>query len=152
MCGWKNGTFVHFWIQGAHHCVSLLFHPPQLPNVANAYNVDSLKAVVAKNTAMRQRENTRGRTIVEEEETETFVSWRESLSAIIPLLISCRNITNSSRGRARQVQSKAIECQSEREGLEAVGVSRGIVNKLLRDPCPIAQSGECCRQAGYGRN
>merc|ERR1711879_1101036 len=51
-----------------------------IPNIA-AYNVDDLKAVVAKNTAMRQREMIEAENLLREEAIG-FISWRESLSAI----------------------------------------------------------------------
>ncbi|KAL3758282.1 hypothetical protein ACHAWU_005363, partial [Discostella pseudostelligera] len=50
------------------------------------YNVDDLKAVVAKNTAMRQREMIEAENLLREE-TNSFIGWRESLSAI-PLSFS----------------------------------------------------------------
>ena len=45
------------------------------------YNVDDLKAVVAKNTAMRQREMIEAEGLLREEAV-SFIGWRESLSAI----------------------------------------------------------------------
>ncbi|KAL7510125.1 hypothetical protein ACHAXN_008501 [Cyclotella atomus] len=45
------------------------------------YNVDDLKAVVAKNTAMRQREMIEAENLLRDE-TDSFIGWRESLSAI----------------------------------------------------------------------
>merc|ERR1719443_2807261 len=43
------------------------------------YNVDDLKAVVAKNTAMRQREMIEAENLLLHEKN-SFVGWRESLS------------------------------------------------------------------------
>ena len=46
-----------------------------------AYNVDDLTAVVAKNTAMRQKEIIQAKVLLQEE-AELFSSWRQSLSTI----------------------------------------------------------------------
>ena len=104
-----------------------------MPNV-KAYNVDDLKAVVAKNTAMRQREMLEAENLLKEE-TQAFVAWRESLSAI-PTINQLQERANTFR------EEELARCQrklsganlSERE-LEAVErLSRGIVNKLLHGP------------------
>jgi len=105
----------------------------KVQNVA-AYNVDDLKAVVAKNTAMRQREMVEATNLLKEEAT-SFSAWRESLSAIPTI--------NQLQERANQFREEELDkCTrklsnanlSERE-LEAVErLSRGIVNKLLHGP------------------
>lgn len=107
--------------------------PLQLPNVA-AYNVDDLKAVVAKNTSMRQREMLEAEILLKEE-TNAFVSWRESLSAI-PTLNLLRERANSFREQELDKCNRKLSGAnlSEKE-LEAVErLSRGIVNKLLHGP------------------
>lgn len=105
----------------------------KIKNVA-AYNVDDLKAVVAKNTAMRQREMLEAEALLREE-TEAFVSWRESLSAI-PTINQLQERANNFREEELRKCTKRLSNAnlSERE-LEAVErLSRGIVNKLLHGP------------------
>merc|ERR1712127_286728 len=65
-----------------------------VPNVA-AYNVDDLKAVVAKNTAMRQKEMIEAENLLREE-AATFSGWRESLAAI-PTINQLQEKANSVR-------------------------------------------------------
>jgi glutamyl-tRNA reductase len=105
----------------------------QLPNVA-AYNVDDLKAVVAKNTAMRQREMLEAEDLLREE-TDAFVTWRESLSAI-PTINQLQERANAFREeelkRCTRKLSGANLSEKELEAVERL--SRGIVNKLLHGP------------------
>jgi glutamyl-tRNA reductase len=61
----------------------------------HAYNVDDLKAVVAKNTAMRQREMLEAKDLLKEE-ASAFSAWRESLSAI-PTINHLQERANNSR-------------------------------------------------------
>jgi len=105
----------------------------QIPNVA-AYNVDDLKAVVAKNTAMRQREMVEAENLLREEAAQ-FCAWRESLSAI-PTINQLQERANSYREQEldKCTRKLANANLSEKE-LEAVErLSRGIVNKLLHGP------------------
>lgn len=104
-----------------------------IPNVV-AYNVDDLKAVVAKNTAMRQREMIEAENLLKEE-TAQFVAWRESLSAI-PTINQLQERANTFREEEldKCTRKLANANLSEKE-LEAVErLSRGIVNKLLHGP------------------
>jgi glutamyl-tRNA reductase len=105
----------------------------QLPNVA-AYNVDDLKGVVAKNTAMRQREMLEAEELLREE-TEAFVMWRESLSAI-PTINQLQERANSYREEELDKCTRKLSGANLNEKeLEAVErLSRGIVNKLLHGP------------------
>lgn len=104
-----------------------------VPNVA-AYNVDHLKAVVAKNTAMRQKEMIEAEALLQEE-SAAFTGWRESLSAI-PTINQLQEKANSYREQELQKCTRKLSNSglSEKE-LEAVErLSRGIVNKLLHGP------------------
>jgi len=105
----------------------------KVPNLA-AYNVDDLKAVVARNTAMRQREMIEAENLLREE-TNAFIGWRESLSAIPTI--------NQLQEKANQVRQEELQkCTRKLNGsnlsdkeMEAVErLSRGIVNKLLHGP------------------
>jgi len=105
----------------------------------SAYNVDDLKAVVARNTAMRQREMIEAENLLREE-TQAFVGWRESLSAIPAInqlqekadkfrqeeLQKCTRKLNASRGKDQNLTDKELEAVER--------LSRGIVNKLLHGP------------------
>ena len=70
---------LNLWQDLSANAVSLPFFL-QIPSVV-PYNVDDLKAVVAKNTAMRQREMIEAEGLLHEE-SDSFTGWRESLSAI----------------------------------------------------------------------
>lgn len=105
----------------------------QVPGVA-AYNVDDLKAVVAKNTAKRQKEMVEAATLLHEE-ADSFVAWRESLSAI-PTINRLQERADSYRQEELKKCTRKLSNAnlSERE-LEAVErLSRGIVSKLLHGP------------------
>jgi len=99
------------------------------------YNVDDLKAVVAKNTAMRQREMIEAETLLQEE-AGTFIGWRESLSAI-PTINQLQERANMFRQEELKKCTRKLSQNdnfSDRE-LEAVErLSRGIVNKMLHGP------------------
>merc|ERR1712176_1695455 len=99
-----------------------------------AYNVDDLKAVVAKNTAMRQKEMIEAENLLTEEATQ-FTAWRESLSAI-PTINQLQERANSFReqelAKATRKLAKANLTDKEMEAVERL--SRGIVNKLLHGP------------------
>mmetsp|Transcript_4958 Transcript_4958/g.7256 ORF Transcript_4958/g.7256 Transcript_4958/m.7256 type:complete len:522 (-) Transcript_4958:90-1655(-) len=105
-----------------------------VPNV-KAYNVDDLKAVVAKNTAMRQREMIEAETLLREE-TDAFIRWRDSLSAI-PTINLLQEKANSVRMEeldkcTRKLKANNNLSDKEMEAVERL--SRGIVNKLLHGP------------------
>jgi len=105
----------------------------QVPNV-KVYNVDDLKAVVAKNTAMRQKEMVEAENLLKEEAAQ-FIAWRESLSAI-PTINQLQERANVFREQelAKATRKLASANLSEKE-MEAVErLSRGIVNKLLHGP------------------
>lgn len=109
------------------------FSPFQIPN-AKVYNVDDLKAVVAKNTAMRQKEMIEAEHLLMEE-AQQFSAWRESLSAI-PTINQLQERANSYReqelAKATRKLANANLTDKEMEAVERL--SRGIVNKLLHGP------------------
>jgi len=104
-----------------------------IPNV-KSYNVDDLKAVVAKNTAMRQKEMLEAEILLHEE-ADAFVAWRESLSAI-PTINQLQERANMFReeelDKCNRKLSRANLSDKELEAVERL--SRGIVNKLLHGP------------------
>jgi len=99
------------------------------------YNVDDLKAVVAKNTAMRQREMIEAENLLREE-ADSFIGWRESLSAI-PTINQLQERANMFRTEELKKCTRKLSQNdnfTDRE-LEAVErLSRGIVNKMLHGP------------------
>lgn len=108
-----------------------LFFIAQVPSVY-AYNVDDLKAVVAKNTAMRQKEMIEAQLLLKEEAL-SFSGWRESLSAI-PTINQLQERANEFRQEELAKCTRKLSHLSETE-MEAVErLSRGIVNKLLHGP------------------
>jgi len=107
---------------------------PDTNNVdgVHAYNVDDLKAVVAKNTALRQREMIEAENLLREE-GDGFSAWRESLSAI-PTINSLQEKAEGFREQEMKKTLKKLNGLSEKE-IEAVErLSRGIVNKMLHGP------------------
>jgi len=103
----------------------------EVPNV-KAYNVDDLKAVVARNTAMRQKEMIEAETLLQEEAAH-FCGWRESLSAI-PTINQLQERANEFRQEELKKCTRKLSHLSNGE-MEAVErLSRGIVNKLLHGP------------------
>jgi len=100
----------------------------------HAYNVDDLKAVVAKNTAMRQKEMIEAENLLRDE-ADAFGGWRESLSAI-PTINQLQERANSFRemelDKCTRKLSNANLNEKELEAVERL--SRGIVNKLLHGP------------------
>jgi glutamyl-tRNA reductase len=113
------------------NAIPLLFI--QLPNV-HAYNVDDLKAVVAKNTAMRQKEMIEAENLLREE-ADAFIGWRESLSAI-PTINQLQERADYFRTEElKKCKSKLAAANLSDKEMEAVErLSRGIVNKLLHGP------------------
>mmetsp|Transcript_23856 Transcript_23856/g.49417 ORF Transcript_23856/g.49417 Transcript_23856/m.49417 type:complete len:530 (-) Transcript_23856:147-1736(-) len=106
----------------------------KIPGVT-PYNVDDLKAVVAKNTAMRQREMIEAENLLREE-ARSFIGWRESLSAI-PTINQLQERANMFRQEELKKCTRKLSQNdnfTDRE-LEAVErLSRGIVNKMLHGP------------------
>jgi glutamyl-tRNA reductase len=99
-----------------------------------AYNVDDLKAVVARNTAMRQREMLEAEALLREE-TDAFIAWRESLSAIPTINQLQERANNFREEELKKCKSKLSGANLSERELQAVErLSRGIVNKLLHGP------------------
>eukprot|EP00587_Corethron_hystrix_P005409 CAMPEP_0113309394 /NCGR_PEP_ID=MMETSP0010_2-20120614/7459_1 /TAXON_ID=216773 ORGANISM="Corethron hystrix, Strain 308" /NCGR_SAMPLE_ID=MMETSP0010_2 /ASSEMBLY_ACC=CAM_ASM_000155 /LENGTH=471 /DNA_ID=CAMNT_0000164645 /DNA_START=321 /DNA_END=1736 /DNA_ORIENTATION=+ /assembly_acc=CAM_ASM_000155 len=107
---------------------------PDTSNVdgVRAYNVDDLKAVVAKNTALRQREMIEAEILLTEE-GDGFSEWRESLSAIPTI----NSLQEKAEGFREQEMKKTLKKLNGLTGQEVEAVerlSRGIVNKMLHGP------------------
>jgi len=97
-----------------------------------AYNVDNLKTVVARNTAMRQKEMIEAEILLRGE-TASFTGWRQSLSAV-PTINQLQERANEFRQQELKKCTKKLSHLNDGE-MEAVErLSRGIVNKLLHGP------------------
>ena len=105
--------------------------------------MDDLKAVVAKNTAMRQREMIEAEHLLREE-SSSFIGWRESLSAI-PTINQLQEQANSFRQEELKKCTRKLSQNdkfSDKE-LEAVErLSRDIVNKMLHGPMSYLRRAE----------
>lgn len=99
-----------------------------------AYNVDDLKAVVARNTASRQTEILEAEKLLREE-CAAYVGWQESLSAI-PTINQLQERANAYREEElKRCTRKLSNANLSDKELEAIKhLSTGIVNKLLHGP------------------
>jgi glutamyl-tRNA reductase len=97
-----------------------------------SYNVDDLKAVVARNTASRQREMLEAESLLREE-LAAYRGWHQSLGAV-PTIAKLQASAEVMREAEFNKNQKQLKNLSDKE-LEAVErLSRGIVNKLLHGP------------------
>ena len=97
-----------------------------------AYNVDDLKAVVARNTAKRRKEMLEAEALLREEHEE-FNAWHAALGAV-PAINELQAKAEEMREAEFNKAGKKLKNLSDKE-VEAVNrLSRGIVNKLLHGP------------------
>jgi len=97
-----------------------------------SYNVDHLKAVVEKNTAMRRKEMVEAEIILREEMGK-YIVWQQSLGAI-PTIAKLQEKAEKLRQEELKKASNKLANLSPKD-LEAVErLSKGIVNKLLHGP------------------
>lgn len=109
--------------------------------------MDDLKAVVAKNTAMRQKEMIEADNLLREE-AMSFCSWRESLSAI-PTINQLQEKANLVREEELNKCTRKLSQNgnlSDREFEAVERLSRGIVNKLLHGPMSHLRSSDDLNQ------
>lgn len=109
--------------------------------------MDDLKAVVAKNTAMRQKEMIEADNLLREE-AMSFCSWRESLSAI-PTINQLQEKANLVREEELNKCTRKLSQNgnlSDREFEAVERLSRGIVNKLLHGPMSHLRSSDDINQ------
>ena len=105
--------------------------------------MDDLKAVVAKNTAMRQKEMIEVENFLKEE-TSSFCNWRDSLAAI-PTINQLQEKANlvieqELNKCTRKLSQNANLSDKEIEVVERL--SGGVVNKLLHGPMSHLRSSE----------
>ena len=109
-----------------------------LTNVA-AYDVDSLKAVVERNTAKRKREIVQAETLLDGE-VYNFRGWLDSLGAV-PAITKLQKKAEDVRLLEMKRANAKLAHLSPRE-IEAVErLSRGIVSKLLHGPMSALRDG-----------
>lgn len=101
-------------------------------NNAFSYNVDDLKAVVAKNQAKRRRLVLEAEGLLREEQT-TFNNWHHSLGCVPAISKLQRRAEAIRQEELDRVKNKlAGLSDSERKAVETL--SRGIINKMLHSP------------------
>lgn len=83
-----------------------------LPNI-KSYNVDDLKAVVAKNTQMRQKEMIEAEVLLREE-AHAFSAWREGLTAV-PTINQLQEKADTFRKAELQKATKKLGALSDKE-------------------------------------
>jgi len=104
-----------------------------------AYDVDSLKAVVEKNTAKRQREIVEAEKLLDGE-VRSFRGWLDSLDAV-PAITKLQKKAEDLRVAEMKRANAKLAHLSPRE-IEAVErLSRGIVSKLLHGPMAALRDG-----------
>lgn len=101
-------------------------------NNCNSYNVDDLKAVVAKNQARRRRLMLEAEKVLREE-LATFNNWHNSLGCI-PAISKLQQRAESIRSdEMERVKGKLAGLSaSEMKAVEML--SKGIINKMLHSP------------------
>jgi len=105
-----------------------------------SYNVDHLKAVVARNTAARRREILEAEGLLRDELAD-YAGWQESLDAV-PTIAKLQEKVEAMRSAEVSKNSNKLKNLSDKE-MEAVDrLSRGIVNKLLHGPMSHLRSNE----------
>lgn len=110
------------------------------PGSVFSYNVDDLKAVVARNTASRKREMLEAEALLKEE-LAGYLGWHQSLGAV-PTIAKLQESAEAMRAQEFAKNEKKLKNLSDKE-LEAVErLSRGIVNKLLHGPMSHLRSPE----------
>lgn len=96
------------------------------------YNVDDLKAVVARNTAKRRREMVEAEGILREEQ-DKFRLWQQSLGAI-PTIAKLQDKAETLRREEMAKATKKLSSLSEKDLETVEKVTKGIVAKLLHGP------------------
>lgn len=97
-----------------------------------AYNVDHLKQVVDRNTAMRKKQILEAEDLLADE-LHAFRRWQMSLGAV-PALMKLQEKAESMRMEELKKASKKLNNLSEKELQTVERLTKGIVNKLLHGP------------------
>uniref|UniRef100_A0A7S2V0V0 Glutamyl-tRNA reductase n=1 Tax=Fibrocapsa japonica TaxID=94617 RepID=A0A7S2V0V0_9STRA len=105
-----------------------------------SYNVDNLKSVVARNTAMRRKEVLEAEDLLEEE-LQKFLGWQQSLQAI-PTISSLQEKAEQMRAAEFGKATKKLSDLSKKELQIVDKMTKGLVNKLLHGPMTSLRSSE----------
>jgi len=97
-----------------------------------SYDVDDLKMVVARNTALRRREILEAEDILVEEQNK-FQGWQQSLSAI-PAISKMQEKFETMRAEEVRKASNKLTNLSPKEMEVVEKLSKGIVNKMMHGP------------------
>lgn len=97
-----------------------------------AYDVDDLKMVVARNTALRRREMLEAEDILAEEHTK-FSGWQQSLTAT-PAISKMQEKFEDMRAQEMRKAGNKLTNLSKKEIEVVEKLSKGIVNKMLHGP------------------
>ncbi|CAM9190223.1 unnamed protein product, partial [Laminaria digitata] len=97
-----------------------------------AYDVDDLKMVVARNTALRRREMLEAEDILAEEHTK-FSGWQQSLTAT-PAISKMQEKFEGMRAQEMRKAGNKLTNLSKKEIEVVEKLSKGIVNKMLHGP------------------
>jgi len=97
-----------------------------------SYNVDDLKAVVARNTAARKLEILEAEELLRGEWKE-YHGWHDSLGAV-PTIAKLQKRAEGLRAEEMSKNAKLLNKMSDKERDAVERLSRGIVNKLLHGP------------------
>jgi len=102
-----------------------------IPGVS-AFNVDYLKQVVARNTAMRRKQVIEAEDLLKEE-LSNFIAWQQSLDTIPAITQLQKKAEEMRADELKRVESKLAQLDKKQQ--DAVDrLSKGIVNKLLHGP------------------
>ncbi|CAM9290948.1 unnamed protein product [Hapterophycus canaliculatus] len=97
-----------------------------------AYDVDDLKMVVARNTALRRREMLEAEDILREELVK-FCGWQQSLTAT-PAISKMQEKFEDMRAQEMRKAGNKLQNLSDKELQVVEKLSQGIVNKMLHGP------------------
>ncbi|KAG5176319.1 Glutamyl-tRNA Reductase, chloroplast precursor [Tribonema minus] len=97
-----------------------------------AYDVDDLKMVVARNTALRRKEMLDAEVILAEEQ-DKFQGWQQSLTAI-PAISKMQEKFEAMRADEVKKAANKLGGLSPKEMEVVEKLSKGIVNKMLHGP------------------
>lgn len=104
-----------------------------------AYNVDDLKAVVAKNQAERKHKVIQAEMLLRIE-LQKFEAWQESLKYVPTISRLQAKMEKVRAAETAKTMKKALKGLSDKERQAVETVTKGIINKLLHSPMAYLRS------------
>ena len=104
-----------------------------------AYNVDDLKAVVAKNQAERKHKVIQAEMLLRIE-LQKFEAWQESLKYVPTISRLQAKMEKVRAAETAKTMKKALKGLSDKERQAVETVTKGIINKLLHGPMSYLRS------------